>query len=86
MKVGIQLTWSKLRANTPLMKPASEKMMAVSSTATIVAIRWWTGRCVKKSATTVTAPPTSNPRSTPPPTYPATMIQLGSGATMISSR
>ena len=68
MKVGIQFTWSKLRANTPLMKPASEKMTAVSSTAATIAPRWCTGRCVKKSATTVTAPPTSSPRSTPPPT------------------
>ena len=57
---------SKLRANTALMKPPREKMVAVSSTTTTVTPRWCTCSLVKNSDSTVTISPTARPRSTPP--------------------
>ncbi|MCY1452578.1 hypothetical protein D9M71_695070 [compost metagenome] len=59
---------SKLRANTALTKPSSEKMVAVSSTTTTVTPRWCTCRSVKNIDKMVTITPTAKPRSTPPST------------------
>ncbi|MNJ78517.1 hypothetical protein D3C77_762890 [compost metagenome] len=57
---------SKLRANTALMKPSNEKIVAVSSTTTMVTPRWCTCRSVKNNDSNVTITPTARPRNTPP--------------------
>ncbi|MCY1455644.1 hypothetical protein D9M71_727900 [compost metagenome] len=57
---------SKLRANTALMKPPREKMVAVSSTTSAVTPMWCTWSLVKNSDRNVTITPTASPRSTPP--------------------
>ncbi|MNW16247.1 hypothetical protein D3C71_2150370 [compost metagenome] len=57
---------SKLRANTALMKPSNEKMVAVSNTTRMVTPRWCTCRSVKNSDSRVTITPTASPRNTPP--------------------
>jgi hypothetical protein len=73
MKVGTMLMSSNFFANTALMKPPSENTAAVSTTVDSTMKGCLISRCVKNSATTVTTPPTSRPRTMPPATWPSTM-------------
>ena len=66
--VGNQEIWSKFFANIALKKPPSENTTAVSTTDPRMRTGCAMGTRVKKSVTSVTTTPTSNPRISPPAT------------------
>src|SRR5690606_6638413 len=78
-------TSSNLVASMALMKPPNENSADVRNTVITTMGRLWMDSRVKASDNSVTINPIISPLAMPPTTYPARMVQLGTGDTKSSS-
>ncbi|MOA38298.1 hypothetical protein D3C78_1599680 [compost metagenome] len=83
--MGIRLISSNVVANTAFKRPANENRIAVISNVNATNNHECTWNGTKNSEMAVTRMPTHRPRATPPPTYPAIITCVGTGATSSSS-